>query len=126
MEDRPRPAQSPAVQPRAIDGAPAPVEVGLADTAERTPEDQDSSVAPVWLQRLSLVMLVFFCVFFGAVVTYLPWWTRVWDQNMFINARPALAAVLHNGAVRGLISGLGLIDIWIGISEAVHYRDHRA
>jgi hypothetical protein len=27
--------------------------------------------------------------------------------------------------VRGLISGLGLLDIWIGVSEAVHYRDHR-
>jgi hypothetical protein len=40
-------------------------------------------------------------------------------------ARPWLAAVLHNGAVRGMISGLGLLDIWIGISEAVHYRDYR-
>jgi hypothetical protein len=33
--------------------------------------------------------------------------------------------VLDNGTVRGLISGLGLLDIWIGVSEAVHYRDHR-
>jgi len=33
--------------------------------------------------------------------------------------------VLHNGAVRGLISGVGLLDIWIGVSEAIHYRDHR-
>jgi len=24
-----------------------------------------------------------------------------------------------------VISGLGLLDIWIGISEAVHYRDYR-
>jgi hypothetical protein len=24
-----------------------------------------------------------------------------------------------------MISGLGLLDIWIGISEAVHYRDYR-
>lgn len=126
MEDRPRPAQSPAVQPRAIDGAPAPVEGGLADTPERTPEDHDSSVAPVWLQRVSLVMLVLFCVYLGILVAILPWWTRIWDHNLFINSHPALAAVLHNGAVRGLISGLGLIDIWIGISEAIHYRDHRA
>jgi len=126
MEDRPRPAQSPAVQPRAIDGAPAPVEAGLADAPERTPEDHDSSVAPVWLQRVSLVMLVLFCVYLGILVAILPWWTRIWDHNLFINSHPALAAVLHNGAVRGLISGLGLIDIWIGISEAIHYRDHRA
>lgn len=81
--------------------------------------------APVWLQRLSLVVLVLFCVYLGILVMILPWWTRIWDNNMFIQARPALASFLHNGAVRGVISGLGLIDIWIGISEAVHYRDYR-
>lgn len=81
--------------------------------------------APVWLQRLSLFVLVLFCVYLGVLVMVLPWWTRIWDHNMFIQARPRLAAVLYNGAVRGLISGLGLLDIWIGISEAVHYRDYR-
>jgi hypothetical protein len=80
---------------------------------------------PVWLQRLSLFVLVLFCVYLGVLVMVLPWWTRIWDHNMFIQARPRLAAVLYNGAVRGMISGLGLLDIWIGISEAVHYRDFR-
>lgn len=82
-------------------------------------------VAPVWLQRLSLFVLVLFCVYLGVLVTLLPWWTRFWDNNLFFQAHPTLSAVLHNGAVRGLISGLGLLDIWIGISEAVHYRDYR-
>ena len=81
--------------------------------------------APVWLQRLSLFVLVLFCVYLGVLVMILPWWTRIWDQNLFILSHPALASVLHNGAVRGMISGLGLLDIWIGISEAVHYRDYR-
>ena len=61
----------------------------------------------------------------GVLVMALPWWTRIWDRNEFILARPWLASFLHNGAVRGMISGLGLLDIWIGISEAVHYRDYR-
>ena len=81
--------------------------------------------APVWLQRMSLFILVLFCVYLGVLVTVLPWWSRLWDHNSWILARPALSAVLGNGAVRGLISGLGLLDIWIGISEAVHYRDFR-
>jgi hypothetical protein len=81
--------------------------------------------APVWLQRLSLFVLVLFCVYLGVLVMVLPWWTRIWDRNEFILARPWLAMVLHNGAVRGMISGLGLLDIWIGVSEAVHYRDYR-
>jgi hypothetical protein len=84
------------------------------------------AIAPVWLQRLSLFVLVLFCVYLGVLVMVLPWWPKVWDQNLFIQSRPALAAVLHTGAMRGLVSGLGVLDIWIGISEAVHYRDHRA
>ncbi len=81
--------------------------------------------APVWLQRLSFFVLVLFCVYLGVLAMVLPWWTRIWDHNLFIQARPRLAAVLYNGAVRGMISGLGLRDIWIGISEALHYRDYR-
>lgn len=84
-----------------------------------------SANAPVWLQRVSLLVLVLFCVYLGALVMVLPWWSRIWDHNAFIQARPTLRAILGNGAVRGLISGLGLLDIWIGISEAVHYRDFR-
>ena len=84
-----------------------------------------SASAPVWLQRLSLLVLVLFCVYLGVLVMVLPWWSRIWDHNAFIQARPTLRTILHNGAVRGLISGLGLLDIWIGISEAVHYRDFR-
>lgn len=81
--------------------------------------------APVWLQRLSLFVLVLFCVYLGVLVTVLPWWPRIWDHNAFIQARPSLARVLHIGAVRGMISGVGLLDIWIGLSEAIHYRDFR-
>jgi hypothetical protein len=97
-------------------------------TVEERPVDRGEPAkrtAPVWLQRLSLFVLVLFCVYLGVLVMVLPWWTRIWDRNEFIQARPWLAMVLHNGAVRGIISGLGLLDIWIGISEAVHYRDYR-
>jgi hypothetical protein len=92
---------------------------------ETSQSQASGTVAPVWLQRLSLFVLVLFCVYLGVLVTILPWWPSIWDRNLFIQSRPALAAVLHNGAVRGLISGFGMLDVWIGISEAVHYRDHR-
>src|SRR5277367_3902165 len=98
------------------------------NAALRAPDDASTirgRATPIWLQRLSLFVLVLFCVYLGVLVMILPWWTRIWDRNEFILARPWLATVLHNGAVRGMISGLGLLDIWIGISEAVHYRDYR-
>ena len=100
-----------------------PVVASAPQLDPAAPEDAD--VAPVWLQRLSLFVLVLFCVYLGVLVAILPWWSRMWDQNLWIQSRPMLAAVLDNGAVRGLISGFGLLDIWIGVSEAIHYRDHR-
>ena len=82
--------------------------------------------APVWLQRTSLFVLVIFCIYLGVLLIVLPWWSSIWDHNMFLQAHPRLWAVMKLGAVRGMISGLGALDIWIGITEAVHYRDHRA
>jgi hypothetical protein len=78
----------------------------------------------LWLQRTSLFILVLFCIQLGIIVTALPWWTSVWDQNPLIQSFPHLWAFLKLGPVRGVISGLGLLDIWIGISEAIHYREN--
>ena len=120
-EDRARLVHSGAA---GVDDAPAPAATPHVSAIVEKPSEEPA-IAPIWLQRASLAMLVLFCLYLGGLVAYLPWWPRMWDHNLFINSHPTLAAVLHNGAVRGVISGLGLLDIWIGISEAVHYRDHR-
>ena len=109
-----------AVQPSLFpDTPPAPV--------VHDPSDADvARPAPLWLQRMSLFILVLFCVYLGGFVTYLPWWSSVWDENPFLQAHPAMLHFLLLGPVRGIISGCGLLDIWIGISEAVHYREYTA
>jgi hypothetical protein len=94
-------------------------------TSQPLQADPRPKPAPVWLQRLSLVVLVVFCLYLGSMVTILPWWTRVWENNIIVLNHPQLAAFLHRGAVRGVLTGIGLLDIWIGISEAIHYRDYR-
>jgi hypothetical protein len=129
--------ESPTVREPALrePGVPAPALRNSASGLEATPNIPDDATnithrstgtpTPIWLQRLSLFVLVLFCVYLGVLVMVLPWWTRIWDHNALMDAHPPLAAFLRNGAVRGVISGLGLLDIWIGISEAVHYRDYR-
>jgi hypothetical protein len=77
------------------------------------------------LQRLSLVVLVTFCLYLGAMVAILPWWRQVWENNTIVLNHPQVGVLLRHGAVRGILSGIGLLDIWIGISEAIHYRDYR-
>ena len=81
--------------------------------------------APLWLQRMSLVVLVLFCFYIGGLLAVLPWSPRYWDNNGWLLAHPAIQSILNKGWVRGLVSGLGLLDIWIGISELLHYRDFR-
>jgi hypothetical protein len=91
-----------------------------------TPPRAVPEPAPVWLQRMSLIVLVLFCFYIGALLAILPWSPRYWDHNGWLNAHPALESLLNRGWIRGLVSGVGLIDIWIGISELLHYRDFRS
>jgi hypothetical protein len=78
--------------------------------------------APRWLRRLSLVIYVAFCIEVGMLLIVLPW-TTVWTENSLLLTRPELKAVLQQGFVRGIVTGLGILDLWLGISEAVHYRE---
>ncbi len=110
-------SDSPRVPPLA---APASVE-----DPRIAPPPTDSNLAPIWLQRVSLFVLVLFCVYLGVLVMILSWCTRIGDPNLLIESRPPRARFLHLRAIRGAISGLGMLDIWIGISEAVHYRESR-
>jgi hypothetical protein len=104
----------------------------MAAEQETVPEIPQRSVAhtgqaaaPVWLQRLSLVVLVLFCFYIGGLLAVLPWSPRYWSENGWVMAHPMVDAVVQQGWMRGLVSGLGLIDIWIGVSELLHYRDFR-
>ena len=76
----------------------------------------------IWLHRLSLVIFVIFCIELGLLLAVLPW-TRIWTGNSLIAAHPGWRALVQDNFVRGIITGLGLVDVWIGIGEAVHYRD---
>lgn len=80
------------------------------------------SSEPVWAQRLKLVVFVLFCIELGMLLAVLPW-TRVWSENSLLAAYPTVRAVLQFEFVRGAVTGLGLVDIWLGIREAVNYRD---
>ena len=123
------PASDPREQTRQVtpeanvfpaDGLP-PVEAGR-QPVESIPPDVKVSPATIWLHRLSLVIFVIFCIELGMLLTVLPW-TRIWTDNSLLAAHPAWRALVQDNFVRGIITGIGLVDVWIGIWEAVHYRD---
>ena len=99
---------------------------GPGPVATPSHESGWTAPAPIWLQRVSLMVLVVFCLYLGGLLVYLPWWKPMWDHNALLLDFPRLHHYLIQGPVRGMISGLGLLDLWIGLSEIVHYQEYRS
>jgi len=95
----------------------------LAPPAAPQPAEE-YTVAPIWLQRLAVAIYVLFCMTLGMALVTLPWIGN-WFEDGLVARWPALQHLLQLGFVRGAVSGLGLIDIWLGIIEAVRYQDRR-
>jgi hypothetical protein len=91
-----------------------------AQPAEPAPDN--AAEMPVWLQRVFVVVYVLFCIELGLVLIVLPW-TRFWFNDGWMVQWPAFQHLMQLGFVRGAVSGLGLLDIWLGVLEAVRYRD---
>jgi len=62
------------------------------------------------------------CLELGIALLVLPW-THLWTENNLLLNYPTIRIWAANAFVRGAFSGLGLIDIWLGIWEVVSYRE---
>jgi hypothetical protein len=75
-----------------------------------------------WAHRIGMLLFVSVCAVFGVLLVILPW-TPKWTDNYILISHPALRGLLENGFVRGMCTGLGALDIWIGFWEATHYHE---
>jgi hypothetical protein len=100
---------SPAPEPgSAYNTTPAPP---VAPPVTRAPQR-----IPHWLERTELFLRVLLRMYIGLAICYAPWSHLFWDQN-------PLAIYAANGAVRGVVSGLGLLNLWIALQDAIRHRD---
>jgi hypothetical protein len=58
-------------------------------------------------------------MYIGLGVCIAPWYAPVWDNNPFFTSSPWLTAFVTHGAVRGIVSGLGILNLWIAVREAL-------
>jgi hypothetical protein len=93
-------------------------------TGVNDPVSQPRSGSQLWLHRILILLFVFFCATVGVLLVILPWRPE-WTDNHFLLESPRLRAFVSNGFIRGLCSGLGVLDIWIGFWEAVHFHDEK-
>ena len=64
------------------------------------------------------LLLVAFFLEIGFVLIVIPW-SAFWDRNYFAELLPPLQALMTNNFVRGAVSGLGLVNVSVGLTELV-------
>jgi len=76
----------------------------------------------LWLHRITMLLFVFVCAVVGVLLILLPWRPE-WTDNYLLLSWPGLRTFVASGFVRGFCSGLGVLDLWVGFWEAVHYHE---
>jgi hypothetical protein len=92
------------------------------DSFPGAPSRPASSAAGVWLRRLAVLLFVFLCATVGVMLMIVPWRPE-WADNPLLAPYPELRDIVASGFVRGLATGLGVLNVWIGFWEAIRYRE---
>ena len=87
--------------------------------------------------RLSVIFYILVCVELGLALAVLPWipygWLGLslsdWSSNYFLvlaarkTGHYELQSFVASGWVRGAVSGLGLLNLAMGIWQLIHFRE---
>ncbi len=99
-----------------------------ASVAVSAPPEANPSAAPppsigrLWLHRIGVLLFVFLCATLGVMLMILPWRPE-WSENPLLLSYPTLHAIMASGFARGVSTGLGFLNVWIGFWEAIQYRE---
>jgi len=96
----------------------------IRDRRPPTPVAQSHTGVQLLLHRTSVFLFVLISAVAGVLLVILPW-TPEWTDNYLLLSYPWLRTLISTGFFRGLCTGLGLLDIWIGFWEALHYHEHQ-
>jgi hypothetical protein len=66
------------------------------------------------IQRLGRVLLIVYFLETGLVLLVAPWST-FWERNSLVDVSPLLGGVMRLAAVRGAVSGVGIVNLCMGL-----------
>jgi hypothetical protein len=69
---------------------------------------------------LAALLSILSSLLVGVVLVFAPW-TPLWDSNWLLQPWPALRAFLLSSFTRGAVTGLGLVNLLLALSD-VHAR----
>ena len=88
-----------------------------AETVEQAPP----APAYRWYHKVTALLFIVFCLEIGVILLVLPW-SEYWNNNFFSNRTQALRDFWDNAYVRGAVSGLGIVNIFISFTELFRLR----
>ncbi len=72
------------------------------------------------MRRILRILYVLFSLEMGIMLILLPW-KDAWTDNSLVLGYPQIRLWLNQDFTRGAVSGLGLLNLWIGIWEASRF-----
>jgi len=74
-----------------------------------------------WYHKMSAVVFITFCLEIGFFLLVFPW-TEAWDNNFFSSLIPGLRPYWANMYLRGAVSGVGVVNLYISFIEMFRLR----
>jgi hypothetical protein len=77
------------------------------------------------MNRVLRILLGLICLQAGVLLVFLPW-SPFWDRNFFLERFPGLVPYALNPYLRGGVTGLGLLDVFIAGTVFIGRRNRDA
>jgi hypothetical protein len=74
-----------------------------------------------WYHKLSALVFIIFCLELGMFLLIFPW-SDWWRLNYFADAVPEWHRYWESAYMRGAVSGLGVINLYISFLEILRLR----
>lgn len=74
-----------------------------------------------WYHVALALIFIVFCLELGLFLVVFPW-SDFWERSFFSQLAPELRIYWDNAFLRGAISGLGLVNVYISLLEIFRLR----
>jgi hypothetical protein len=74
-----------------------------------------------WYHKFSALLFIVFCLELGMFLVIFPW-TDAWDTNFFAALVPEWHHWWTNAYMRGAVSGVGILNLYIAFGEIFRLR----
>ena len=71
--------------------------------------------------KILVIAFIFFCFELGLLLVVFPW-SPYWENNLILTYIPSIKHLFLSNYFKGAVSGLGVVDISIGLWETVHFK----